>query len=562
MKKPFLLAAVALSLLLLGHGILWPGSSAAMPMPQDTPVATETPSPMPQDTPVATETPAPVPTLILDKGVTDLDGEGKVVPGDTIKYTISFSNTGQITATNVILVDDYDETLIESVANITGGGMDDGSTITWELGALADGEGDLISYEATLKGTLPPGTTALANEATISSSEVEPIRVAKAVQVQRPELTIAKAREEIDLDDDGVIDAGDAIKYKITYENKGDAAAANAVVVDDYPETLVASIDNISSDGEDDGSAITWELGIVKAGVKASLTYEVKLKSKFPPGTTSVDNTAEIKSDETYPMRAEQSVPIKVPNLTIAKEKAPGLIKDLNGNGIADPGDTIKYDIAYENKGDADATEVIIVDDYPETLIASITNISGDGKDDGSIITWDLGILAAGESGSLSYEATLKETFPLGPTNVQNPATISSKETEPTSATATVKVEVAPTPTPEPTPKPEKPEEEGPAAGIFAGMPLLPGVLIGILAIVAMVVLAYVGAIAKYSPDKEAKDDLNRQRIALVREGVFLIFIVSAVLILAIGRGIEPDGAISILSAIVGYVFARAARPT
>jgi uncharacterized repeat protein (TIGR01451 family) len=302
---------------------------------------------------------------------------------------------------------------------------------------------------------------------------------------------------------------------------------------------------------------------MVKAGVKAPLTYELKLKTKFPPGTTHVDNTAQIKSDETYPMRAEQSLPIKVPNLTIAKEKAPGLIKDLNGNGIADPGDTIKYDIAYENKGDADATEVIIVDDYPETLIASITNISGDGKDDGSTITWDLGILAAGESGSLSYEATLKETFPLGLTNVQNPATISSKETEPTSATATVKVEVAPTPTPEPMPKPELlPEEEGPAAGIFAGMPLLPSVLIGILAIVAMVVLAYVGAIAKYSPDKEAKDDLNRERIALVREGVFLIFIVSAVLILAIGRGIEPDGAISILSAIVGYVFGRATRPT
>ncbi|MFQ5886818.1 MAG: hypothetical protein ACE5II_06255, partial [Anaerolineae bacterium] len=179
MKKLFLLAAVALSLFLVGYGILWPGSSAAMPMPQVAPVATETPS--------------PVPTLTLDKGVaekpvTDLDGDGKVDPGDTIRYTISYSNTGQITATNVILVDDYDETLIEGVANITGGGRDDGNTITWELGALTDGEGDLVSYEATLRGTLPPGTTALGNEATISSNEVEPARVAKTVPVQRPEL--------------------------------------------------------------------------------------------------------------------------------------------------------------------------------------------------------------------------------------------------------------------------------------------------------------------------------------------------------------------------------------
>ena len=222
MKKLFLLAAVALSLFLLGYGTFRPSNSAAMPMPQGTPVATETPPPMPQDTPVATETPPPIPILILHKGVAeqpvpDLDGDGKVDPGDTIKYTISYSNTGQITATNVILVDDYDEALIESVANITGGGKEDGNTITWDLGALAAGEGDLISYEATLKGALPPGTTALGNEATISSSEVEePVRAAKTVPVQRPKLTITKAREAIDLDDDGVIDAGDAIKYKIT----------------------------------------------------------------------------------------------------------------------------------------------------------------------------------------------------------------------------------------------------------------------------------------------------------------------------------------------------------
>jgi uncharacterized repeat protein (TIGR01451 family) len=176
--------------------------------------------------------------LILDRGVTDLDGDGKVVPGDTIKYTISFSNTGQITATSVILVDDYDEVLIKSISNITGEGEDDGKTITWELGTLASGKGGSVSYEATLKDTFPPGSVSMENTATINSDETEPARAAETVPVQRPKLTITKAREAIDLDDDGVIDAGDAIKYKITYENKGDAAAANVVVVDDYPETL------------------------------------------------------------------------------------------------------------------------------------------------------------------------------------------------------------------------------------------------------------------------------------------------------------------------------------
>jgi hypothetical protein len=70
--------------------------------------------------------------------------------------------------------------------------------------------------------------------------------------------------------------------------------------------------------------------------------------------------------------------------------------------------------------------------------------------------------------------------------------------------------------------------------------------------------LVYVGACAQYCSDDRNKRELSRQRIAMVREGVFLIF-VSAILILAIGEGIAEDGAVSILSAIVGYVFGKEA---
>ena len=96
--------------------------------------------------------------------------------------------------------------------------------------------------------------------------------------------------------------------------------------------------------------------------------------------------------------------------------------------------------------------------------------------------------------------------------------------------------------------------------------------MIGVLAFGAMVVLTHVGAIANF--DFSKKDEKNervdstrlveeqgrfeRSRISLVREGTFLIFIIASILVLAISRGVEPDGAISILSAIVGYVFGRA----
>jgi uncharacterized repeat protein (TIGR01451 family) len=505
------------------------------------------------------------PNLTIDKKVTlvtDLDKDKEIDPGDTVRYTISYKNSGGGEATDVTIVDVYDERFIASADEISPGGVKDGNTITWNLGTVAAGASGSVTYNAKLKSKFPPGTTEVTNQATIKIAQTPCANSTRTVVVKGLNLTIDKKVTLVtDLDKDGVIDPGDTVRYTISYKNSGGGEAAGVTIVDDYAENLIASVDEISHDGVDDGNTITWNLGTVTADDGGSVTYDVRLKIKFPPDTTSIDSTATIKSGETSLSNVMNSVPIKVANLTIDKKREPGLVNDLNGNGIADPGDTIKYNITYENKGNGDATDVIIVDDYPETLITSIVNITGDGKKDESTITWELDTLAAGDSGSLSYEATLQETFPPGPTSVKNSVTISSKEMEPAGATETIKVEVTPTPTPTPTPSVQRVEKD-PSTGIFAEaeMARVASILILVLTSVAMLVLLIVGIWTKYcSKNAEEAGKLNRQRIEMVREGIFLIFIVSAVLILAIGSGIESDGAISILSAIVGYVFGRTA---
>lgn len=455
MNKRSLLAAVVLGVLLLGHGILSPDSPAAMPVVQDTPATTEIVSPVPTFTPesVAPHTPQPVPTLTLDlqlegKQISDLDGDGSVDPGDTIRYTISFSNTGQITATNVILVEDYDEALVESLGNITGAGKDNGHTITWEWATLSSGTGASVSYEATLRGLLPPDITTLKDEASVSIKGEEIVRNIQTVPIQRPELaglTISKARDEIDSNENGILDGGDIITYKLTYENRGNTPAINVVIVDDYPEIYIADISQVLPAGKDDGKTIKWELGIVQTGGRGEITYDARLRDTFDT-PLDVKNEVTISSDGLELMRAQAIARVKV-----------------------------------------------------------------------------------------------------APTPTHTP-------TPTPTPTATHTPTPTPTPTPSPTPEP------GPAGGIFGGKPAIPAALLGILAFLAMAVLAYVGAGARFqsSGESEKERDLACQRIHLVREGVFLIFIVSAVLILAIGRGIEPDGAISILSAIAGYVLGRA----
>ncbi|MFW6056277.1 MAG: CARDB domain-containing protein, partial [Chloroflexota bacterium] len=120
-----------------------------------------------------------------------------------------------------------------------------------------------------------------------------------------------------------------------------------------------------------------------------------------------------------------------------------------------DPGDTITYTITYQNTGDVDLTDVIVVDDYDETFVASISNISlpGPGLDNGDTITWNIGTLNPGDSGSVTYDATLEDAdaFPTGTTEVDNIALITSTETDPEELQddASVTITVSPPPSPQ-----------------------------------------------------------------------------------------------------------------
>jgi hypothetical protein len=92
----------------------------------------------------------------------------------------------------------------------------------------------------------------------------------------------------------------------------------------------------------------------------------------------------------------------------------------------------------------------------------------------------------------------------------------------------------------------------------------MPTLSIGLLALFSMGVLTYVGAIVRPRIISDAEQDieyikeLEHRRLDMVRDGIFLVFIITGVLMLALGGGIKQDGAISVISTIVGYVFGRA----
>jgi hypothetical protein len=113
---------------------------------------------------------------------------------------------------------------------------------------------------------------------------------------------------------------------------------------------------------------------------------------------------------------------------------------DLDADGKLSPGDRLHYRIDYGNPGPEDATGVLLRDEPDMDHVASIDAITDNGAFDGAVIQWNIGALAAGASGFVTYDAVLKDALAFGgtPTTTTTlPATTDTATTTTTDTTTT-----------------------------------------------------------------------------------------------------------------------------
>lgn len=109
-------------------------------------------------------------------------------------------------------------------------------------------------------------------------------------------------------------------------------------------------------------------------------------------------------------------IPVTTLRMTIAKSCTPSILP------YDSPNRTIACTITYNNNSSIAATGFQLVDDYDQAK-GSVSNISnpGPGTDNGDTITWTLPTVAAGGSGSVTYNYTINTDLTQG-TVIQNTA--------------------------------------------------------------------------------------------------------------------------------------------
>ncbi|WP_257232928.1 isopeptide-forming domain-containing fimbrial protein [Rhodococcus qingshengii] len=408
--------------------------------------------------PVTTEHPVLSPKIAVVKSSDPVSGSN-VVAGQDIKYTLSFTNTGN-GAGEVAYFDDLRQVVDKGalsglaadaplVATMVGS---DGFSVT---GTLAAGETKTVTYSVKVNADVVggvfvnnfvvPGTTPPVDPPEVCDPATQ---LCTTHPVKVPGFTVAKAADPASGTN---VAAGQTITYTVTGANTGNTTLDPVVLTDDLSKvldnaTLVDGSLKATVDGVDgaaptlSGTTLTWT-GALEAGKSVVLTYQVKVNAGVAGGTlinNKVTGTAKPPTGpEITPPPVTTEHPVVSPKIAVVKSSDP-----VSGSNVV-AGQDIKYTLTFTNTGNG-AGEVAYFDDLRQVVDkGALSGLAADAPlvatmvgSDGFSVT---GTLAAGETKTVTYSVKVNAdvvggvfvnnfvvpgtTPPVDPPEVCDPAT-------------------------------------------------------------------------------------------------------------------------------------------
>ena len=352
--------------------------------------ATELQEPM--DTNTTVHHILPIPVLAVTKSCPAEAGLGD--PGE---WSITVSSLGNTTATNVVVTDDYDETLVTVLpGSISDGGTVENGVITWNLGDLVPfGPVVTLTYSGTFAQELPPGQTSATatNTVTAQSTEGATDTASCDTTITAPDLDVSKSCPP-------ELIAGEDATYTIAVSNVGEATAANVVLVDNLP-TEVSFVSATPAPSNIDGQTLTWNLGDLAAGASVTVSVTVNVQATAGTATNSVHvTTTSLEGGEDSANNVDSCAStIKAPDVTVSKECPVDMIA----------GEQATYTVTVGNAGTATAKNVYLTDTLPDG-VSFVSATPPPDTTSGNVLTWSLGDLAVGASVSVAITVTVDAT--------------------------------------------------------------------------------------------------------------------------------------------------------
>ena len=330
-------------------------------------------------------------------------------PGETITYTFTVTNPGNVPLGSVVVTDPLLEAPnpVVPIVFVSGDTNNDGLldiTETWIYTAdyaitQADIDAGQVNNQATATGTDADGNTVT----DISNAVVTDL-------CQNPAIDILKTA----MYDDGgdCSDPGELINYTFTVTNAGNVSLSNVVVNDPLLGGNVPGPD--SGDTDNDGELDVTETWIYTGSYAIT---QADIDAGSVQNTATVTGTAPDQTTVTDTSNSVVTNLCQAANIAIVKT---GVFVDGNGNQCADPGEMIDYTFTVTNEGNVSLASVTVTD----LLLGG--NVpgpdSGDTDNDGELDVTETWIFLGSyaitqadiDAGEVVNQATAEGTDPNG----------------------------------------------------------------------------------------------------------------------------------------------------
>ncbi|HEU4888452.1 MAG TPA: hypothetical protein VFV49_11225 [Thermoanaerobaculia bacterium] len=346
----------------------------------------------------------PVP---LDLRVSASASPEPVRSGDLLTYTLQYANDGGSTAPLTVIRSIVPQgTTFDSAA----GGSLENDTVVFPLGSVTPGGSGSVTF--TVAVTASAGSTITNDDISISAAEqtrsAEP--VVTNVIAPLPPVPLAAS---LTAQPSPVI-AGELLTYEIVISNPDDAPAANVVVTIAIPDHT--SFVSATGGGTAEGDGTQWSLGTIEGQSTTTLAFTVRVNADH--GDTIVSNGASVTSTD-----RDGATSNSITTSVVRPPSALRLTIDAPESVIA--GSNITYTLAYANDGPSSASSAKLVDPLPGGT--TFVSASNGGSLANGIVTWNLGTLAAGSSGTRTLVVTT--STPPGSTIANSGAALSAVST-------------------------------------------------------------------------------------------------------------------------------------
>ena len=366
--------------------------------------------------------------------------------GEVLTYRITLTNTGGA-AINYSVTDELDPQVMFTSAD--NGGVNAGSEVVWsgltvpaQIGATP---GQLVlEVSVTVRAPMAPAAV-IVNTVKETGGNTPDCPSDQCVRIPDPaHITITKTLVGEDGVLPGIAEPGEMLTYRIRLTNNG--GATNSFGVTDTLDANTA-FDLADNGGVHAGGTITWTNLAVPAyngtpGILDLLVQAVVVQP-LPAGTTSVANVA-FETGQTPPT---------CPSAQCAETPTPPVIlidKQLVGesgtkNGVAEPGETLTYQITLLNTGSV-ANGFAVTDRLDPNV--TFVSASNGGVAAADTVQWTGLVVPAyanSEPGKLVLTVRTKVNSPLPPgvTSISNIA-FDPSQPEPTCPTQCVELPTAP----------------------------------------------------------------------------------------------------------------------